>query len=57
MEGKMTLTASGQPSNELTSGDAFVIPPDLLTEYSNLSEDLELLEVSLPGKFKTYYDA
>ena len=57
MEGKMTLKASGQPSNELTSGDAFVIPPDLLTEYSNLSEDLELLEVSLPGKFKTYYDA
>ena len=57
MEGKMTLTATGQPSNELTSGDAFVIPPDLLTEYSNLSEDLELLEVSLPGKFKTYYDA
>ena len=57
MEGKMTLAASGQPSNELTSGDAFVIPPDLSTEYSNLSKDLELLEVSLPGKFKTYYDA
>ena len=57
MEGKMTLAASGQPSIELTSGDAFVIPPDLSTEYSNLSKDLELLEVSLPGKFKTYYDA
>ena len=56
MEGQMTLTASGQPLNELNSGDAFVIPPDLFTEYSNVSEDLELLEVSLPGKFKTYYD-
>ena len=56
MEGQMTLTASGQPLNKLNSGDAFVIPPDLFTEYSNVSEDLELLEVSLPGKFKTYYD-
>ena len=56
MEGEMTLTASGQPPNELNSGDAFVIPPNILTEYSNVSKDLELLEVSLPGKFKTYYD-
>ena len=56
MEGKMTLTASGQPPIELTAGDAFVIPPDLLTEYSSVSEDLELLEVSLPGNFTTYYD-
>ena len=52
----MTLTASGQSPNELNPGDAFVIPPHLLTEYSNVSEDLELLEVSLPGKFKTYYE-
>jgi len=52
----MTLTATGQPANELNSGDAFVIPPNILTEYSNLSEDLELLEVSLPGRFKTHYD-
>ena len=56
MEGEMTLTASEQPPHELCSGDAFVIPPDILTEYSNVSKDLELLEVSLPGKFKTYYD-
>jgi len=56
MEGKMTLTATGQPANELNSGDAFVIPPNILTEYSNLSEDLELLEVSLPGRFQTHYD-
>ncbi|MCH1473922.1 MAG: cupin, partial [Bacteroidia bacterium] len=56
MEGQMTLTAKGQQPNELTSGDAFVIPPELLTEYSNVSADLELLEVCLPGKFRTYYD-
>jgi quercetin dioxygenase-like cupin family protein len=56
MEGNMTLKASEQRPNELTSGDAFVIPPNILTEYSNVSADLELLEVSLPGKFTTYYD-
>ncbi len=56
MEGKMTLKASGQSPNDLNQGDAFVIPPQLLTEYSNVSADLELLEVSLPGKFKTYND-
>ena len=56
MEGQMTLTAKGQQPNKLTSGDAFVIPPELLTEYSNVSADLELLEVCLPGKFSTYYD-
>jgi quercetin dioxygenase-like cupin family protein len=56
MEGEMTLTASKQRPNELTSGDAFVIPPNILTEYSNVSADLELLEVSLPGEFTTYYD-
>jgi quercetin dioxygenase-like cupin family protein len=57
MEGKMTLKANGQKPNKLTSGDAFVIPPDMVTEYSNVSTDLELLEVSLPGDFTTYYDA
>ena len=56
MEGKMTLTADGQTPNELTAGDAFAIPPELLTVYSDVSEDLELLEVSLPGDFETYYD-
>ncbi|MEL0129551.1 MAG: cupin domain-containing protein, partial [Paracoccaceae bacterium] len=55
MEGKMTLSADGQSTNKLTAGDAFVIPPNLMTEYSNISKDLELLEVSLPGVFKTNY--
>ena len=56
MGGNMILTASEQRPYELTSGDAFVIPPNILTEYSNVSADLELLEVSLPGEFTTYYD-
>ena len=53
MEGSMTLTADGQ-SHDLEPGDAFVIPPDLKTDYINRSDDLELLEVSLPGAFETY---
>ena len=34
-------------------GDAFVIPPEMNVRYSNPSEDIELLEVSLPGVFET----
>ena len=33
MGGKLTLSASGQPSNELSPGDAFVIPPHTLIGY------------------------
>ena len=56
MEGKITLQAEGQPQHELTPGDAFVIPPGLSSKYSEVSNDLELLEVSLPGEFDTFYD-
>ena len=56
MEGKMTLHAKDQPPHKLTPGDAFVIPPGLSSKYSEVSADLELLEVSLPGRFDTYYD-
>ena len=52
----MTLHAKDQPPHKLTPGDAFVIPPGLSSKYSEVSADLELLEVSLPGKFDTYYD-
>jgi mannose-6-phosphate isomerase-like protein (cupin superfamily) len=37
----------------LSAGDAFVIPPGMRTRYSDPSDDLELLEVSLPGEFET----
>lgn len=52
MEGTMNLVAEGE-GHSLEPGDAFVIPPDQVTAYENLSADLELLEVSLPGSFKT----
>lgn len=54
MEGAVTLEAEGHAPQTLTPGDAFVIPPDLPTKYSDPSDDLELLEVSLPGLFSTF---
>ena len=53
MDGTMTLEGEGKEPFDLAAGDAFVIPPDMKTRYSNLSDDLEILEVSLPGIFDT----
>ena len=54
LEGQMTLEGEGRAPFDLTAGDAFVIPPNMTTCYSNTSTDLELLEVSLPGRFATH---
>jgi mannose-6-phosphate isomerase-like protein (cupin superfamily) len=56
LEGSLTLEGVGQPAQELKSGDAFVIPPKMKVRYLNPSDDIELLEVSLPGEFKTQVD-
>ena len=53
MHGKMQLEGEGQGKEKLSRGDAFVIPPDFKHQFLNCSGDLELLEVSLPGNFKT----
>jgi quercetin dioxygenase-like cupin family protein len=53
MAGTMTLQAQGRESQDLAAGDAFVIPPDTRTVYGNCSDDLELLEVALPGAVET----
>ncbi|MBC7739156.1 MAG: cupin domain-containing protein [Candidatus Saccharibacteria bacterium] len=49
MSGQMTLDGEGKDPFRLSPGDAFVIPPGLSTRYSDMTADLELLEVSLPG--------
>ena len=54
LEGKMTLEGEGRDPFDLAAGDAFVVPPNMPTCYSNASSDLELLEVSLPGRFATH---
>jgi quercetin dioxygenase-like cupin family protein len=54
LEGSMVLEGEGRDPHRLEAGDAFVIPPAMLVRYAQASEDLELLEVSLPGAFKTW---
>ncbi len=53
MAGSMRLEGDGREPFPLEAGDAFVIPPRHRTRYADPSEDLELLEVSLPGVFST----
>jgi quercetin dioxygenase-like cupin family protein len=53
MSGAMTLEGEGKEPYRLAAGDAFVIPPGMATHYQQPSADLELLEVTLPGSFKT----
>jgi quercetin dioxygenase-like cupin family protein len=51
--GTMTLEGEGRDPYELTAGDAFVIPPGMKTRYSDVSDDIEFMEVTLPGAFET----
>lgn len=53
LAGRLTVQGRGGPPESLRAGDAFVVPPGLPTAYSAFSDDLELLEVSLPGEFAT----
>ncbi|NNF23189.1 MAG: cupin domain-containing protein [Rhodobacteraceae bacterium] len=53
MEGALTLEGEGRDPHRLEPGDAFVIPPGMRTRYNAPTEDIELLEVSLPGRFTT----
>jgi len=53
MQGTMTLEGEGKDPYTLEPGDAFVIPPGMATRYAAPSDDVELLEVTLPGRPKT----
>ena len=53
MEGTMTLEGEDKEPYALAAGDAFVTPPGMQSRYTDPSDDLELLEVALPGVFKT----
>lgn len=52
MEGTMVLEANGE-NRALQAGDAFVIPPGMIVRYAECSDDLELLEATLPGQVDT----
>ena len=53
MAGGLTLEGEGAAPRTLEAGDAFVLPPGMRTRYAAPSADLELLEVALPGRFRT----
>jgi quercetin dioxygenase-like cupin family protein len=54
IQGGMLLEGEGRDPFRLEQGDAFVIPPGMKTRYADMTPDLELLEVSLPGQFSTH---
>ena len=53
MEGSLTLDGGEEGVYHLEAGDAYVIPPHKKTTFTNYSENLELLEVAVPGSFET----
>lgn len=53
MTGEMTLEGAEKDPYRLAPGDAFVIPPGMACRYSDPTDDIELLEVTLPGKMVT----
>jgi quercetin dioxygenase-like cupin family protein len=53
MAGGLTLEGDGKDPFTLTAGDAFVIPPGMGTRWADPTDDVEILEVALPGPFAT----
>ncbi|MVO17510.1 cupin domain-containing protein [Parasedimentitalea huanghaiensis] len=53
MDGTVTLEGEGREPYQLEQGDAFVIPPGMKTRLTDASDDIELMEVTLPGVFNT----
>jgi len=56
MHGGLTLEGEDKPPYRLSPGDAFVIPPGLRARYADPTDDVELLEVTLPAGFATLID-
>ncbi len=53
LEGSLELEVVKEGKHALKAGDAFVMPPDRKSRIIDFSDDLEFLEISLPGIFKT----
>ncbi len=53
MAGEVLLEGEGKEPFRLARGDAFVTPPGMRTRLSEASDDLEVIEVTLPGEFAT----
>ena len=57
MAGTVTLDGEGRDPYRLEPGDACVIPPGMKTRFANPSDDIELIEVTLPGTYTTHLEA
>jgi quercetin dioxygenase-like cupin family protein len=53
LAGSMRLEVEGHAGRAVSAGTAFVVPRGETAGYRECSEDLELLEVALPGAFRT----
>jgi hypothetical protein len=53
LKGTLELQVDGHGLQQLQQGDAFVMPPGLKSQIVGFSDDLEFLEVALPGEFET----
>lgn len=53
LEGSVTVDADGHAPVRLGPGDAFTTPPGLAMAFTDPTDDLEILEVALPGRFRT----
>ncbi|CAF1466009.1 unnamed protein product [Didymodactylos carnosus] len=55
LTGELSLLVKGRTIEKFTAGDTFVMPEKLSHAFVEWSEDVQLLEVSLPGTFATIY--
>lgn len=56
MSGAVTLEGEETAPHRLAPGDAFVIPPAMRTRWADPTDDIEILEVTLPGMFNTEFE-
>jgi quercetin dioxygenase-like cupin family protein len=57
LKGGVTLRVEGRDDVQLAACDAFVIPPGVKAALATPTDELELLEVALPGAFETQLHA
>ncbi|MEE8469558.1 MAG: cupin domain-containing protein, partial [Planctomycetota bacterium] len=53
LQGATTLDCEGRGAQRLGAGDSFVVPAAMQYALADCSEDVELLEVTLPAAFET----
>ena len=56
LHGQLTLNVKGKTIEQLTDGDAFVLPSNTSYAFGDRSTDVQFLEVSLPGTFPTHHE-